>query len=128
MAASDCRYLATHEWARKEDEFYAIGISHVAVRELSDLVFVDLPEVGRSVSKGEAFGEVESVKAVSDLLCPLSGEIVAVNADLPDQLEQLSQDPYGQGWLIKVKTDGDGEFEELLAHAEYTELVAEDEH
>ena len=128
MAASDCRYLETHEWARKEDECYAIGISHVAVRELSDLVFVDLPEVGRTVIKGEAFGEVESVKAVSDLLCPLSGEIVAVNAELPDQLEQLSQDPYGQGWLIKVKTDGDAEFEGLLAVEEYTELVAEDGH
>ena len=103
-------YAKTHEWVHVEQEGDAriatIGLSAFAVELLTDLVFVELPEVGRTVSAGESFAEVESVKAVSDLYSPVGGEVVEVNAPLVDALETLSSDPLGAGWLVKIKISG----------------------
>ena len=118
----DRKYLKSHEWAKVEDGVATIGITDFAVSNLSDLVFLDLPAVGASVSAGEAFGEVESVKAVSDMYSPVSGEVVEVNEDLPDNLDTLNQDAFGAGWMIKVKVTG--ESGDLLDAAGYESVVA----
>lgn len=118
----DRKYLKSHEWAKVEDGVATIGISDFAVSNLSDLVFLDLPAVGASVSAGEAFGEVESVKAVSDMYSPVSGEVVEVNEDLPDNLDTLNQDAFGAGWMIKVKVSS--ESPDLLDAAGYESVVA----
>jgi len=104
MRPKNCQYLKSHEWCRIENGVATIGISDYAVSHLSDLVFLDLPRKGASVTIGESFGEIESVKAVSNLYSPVSGEVVDVNKDLPDNLEWLAQEPFGKAWMIKVKT------------------------
>ena len=103
MLPNDLRYLETHEWARLEGDVVTIGITDFAVKHLTDLVFIDLPEVGDNLSRGERFGEIESVKAVSDLNCPISGEVVEVNTELADALDKIANDPYGEGWMVKIK-------------------------
>ena len=112
----DLQYSRDHEWLRMEDGVAVIGISDFAQSELGDVVFVNLPEVGDEAVAGEAFGDVESVKAVSDLVCPVTGTVCAVNEDLLDSPELLNQDPYGT-WIIKVENVTDTE--ELLTAAEY---------
>lgn len=104
MRPKNCQYLKSHEWCRIENGVATIGISDYAVSHLSDLVFLDLPRKGSSVTVGESFGEIESVKAVSNLYSPVSGEVVDINKDLPDNLEWLAQEPFGKAWMIKVKT------------------------
>jgi len=125
-------YAKTHEWVqvdRKSGEKIAtVGISHFAVEALTDLVYIELPEVGRTLKAGESFGEVESVKAVSDLYSPLSGEIVEVNGDLANHLDQLHDDPYGSGWIMKVKVNDESELSHLLSHAAYEKQCAEEGH
>src|SRR6056300_1654213 len=117
------RYAKSHEWARlEEDGTVTIGISAYAVEALTDLVFMQLPDVGASVTAGESFGEIESVKAVSDLYAPISGEVVAANAELPGQLETLGSDPYGAGWIIRIKPEDPGQLEGLLDQAAYDAL------
>ena len=108
MRPDDRKYLDSHEWAKLEGDLIVVGITDFAVEELSngnegDLVYCDLPEVGREVDQGETFGEIESVKAVSDLNAPVGGEIVEVNADMMEHLETLAEDPWKKGWLIKIK-------------------------
>lgn len=103
MRPKNCKYLKSHEWCRIEGGIATIGISDYAVSHLSDLVFLDLPRKGASVTIGESFGEIESVKAVSSLYSPVSGEVIDVNKDLPDNLEWLAQEPFGKAWMIKVK-------------------------
>lgn len=105
------RYLATHEWGRLEsDGSITIGITDFAIEQLNDLTFVDLPEVGDKVTKGESFGEIESVKAVSDMYAPVSGEVVAVNKDVgKDDFRAMKTDAFGAGWLLKVKPADAGE-------------------
>jgi glycine cleavage system H protein len=128
----DLLYAKTHEWVqldRKSGEKIAtVGISHFAVEALTDLVYIELPEVGRTLKAGESFGEVESVKAVSDLYSPLSGEIVDVNGDLANHLDQLHDDPYGSGWILKIKVNDESELSQLLSHAAYEKQCAEEGH
>jgi glycine cleavage system H protein len=127
--AAPRRYAPSHEWIRLEDDGTAtIGISAYAVEALTDLVFMQLPEVGRHVKAGESFGEIESVKAVSDMYAPVSGDVVAVNTELPQRLETLGQDPYEAGWIVRIKPDTPADVEGLLDQAAYDALVAKQSH
>jgi glycine cleavage system H protein len=103
MRPNDCKFLKSHEWCKIENGVATIGITDYAVSHLSDLVFLDLPKKGASVTVGESFGEIESVKAVSSLYAPVSGEVVDVNTKLTDSLEWLAQEPFGKAWMLKVK-------------------------
>jgi glycine cleavage system H protein len=122
-------YAETHEWVRVTEEdgqqIATIGISAFAVEQLTDLVFMELPAVGTQVEAQSEFGEVESVKAVSPLYSPLAGEVIAVNQKVPDALELLGQDPFGVGWLIKVKISDQAGLDKLLDHAAYEKQCAE---
>ena len=103
MRPNDRSYLKSHEWCKIEQGVATVGISDFAVSHLSDLVFLDLPNKGSSVTAGESFGEIESVKAVSDLYSPVSGEVLEVNKELPDNLEWLTADPFKRAWMMRVK-------------------------
>jgi glycine cleavage system H protein len=111
---SALKFLETHEWAKADGEDIVVGISDFAVKELQDLVFISLPKPGTRVERGKRFGEIESVKAVSDLFSPVTGRVVAANGALEKDLAPLAQDPYGAGWLIRVKPDEES-VEEALA-------------
>jgi glycine cleavage system H protein len=127
--AADLKFAKTHEWVRPESGgVLTVGISSYAVEALTDLVFMQLPSVGRKVKAGESFGEIESVKAVSDLYAPISGEIVEVNAALPGKLETLGKDPYGEGWVVRIKADNPTELDGLLDRAAYESLVGSQPH
>lgn len=121
-------YAATHEWvAVNDDEDTAtVGISAFAVEQLTDLVYIELPEVGKAITAGDSFGEIESVKAVSDLYSPVTGEIIEVNKDLVDSLETFSSDPYGSGWIAKVKISDKSSLLKLMDHAAYQKQCAEE--
>jgi glycine cleavage system H protein len=122
--AADLKFAKTHEWVRPEATGMAtVGISSYAVEALTDLVFMQLPAVGKRVKAGESLGEIESVKAVSDVYSPISGEVVEVNTSLPGKLETLGQDPYGEGWMVRIKPDDPAELERLLDRAAYDQLV-----
>lgn len=122
-------YAQSHEWADVVEEggqkIATVGISGFAIEQLNDLVFMDLPEVGKTVSAGEEFGEVESVKAVSPLYSPVSGEVIEVHAELPDNLDQLNDDPYDFGWIIKVRIDDDASLSSLMDFASYEKQCGE---
>ena len=127
--AAPRRYAPSHEWIRLEDDGTAtVGISAYAVEALTDLVFMQLPEVGRRVKAGESFGEIESVKAVSDMYAPVAGEVVAVNTELPQRLESLGEDPYEAGWIARIKPDDPADIESLLDQAAYDALLAKQSH
>jgi glycine cleavage system H protein len=125
----DLLFAESHEWAHIEEKdggkVATIGISANAVEALTDLVYMDLPAVGTAVTVAGSFGEVESVKATSELYCPVAGEVIEVNTGLPDNLEILNSDPYGEGWIIKVKMSGDDGLDKLLDHAAYTKQCDE---
>ena len=125
-------FATTHEWVHVDsssgDKIATIGISAAAVEALTDLVYIELPEVGASVAAGQAFGEIESVKAVSDLYSPVSGEVVAVNQELAGHLETLNDDPYTAGWMIKVKLSDESALGGLLDFATYQKHAAETGH
>lgn len=116
----DLLYSEEDEWVRVEGDEAALGITDYAQDELSDIVYVELPDEGQTFQAGDAFGVVESVKAASDLYMPISGEVVAVNDALPDAPEILNSDPYGQGWMVRVKIADPGELEGLLDPAAYS--------
>lgn len=122
---TDLRYTKDHEWARLEGDVLVVGITAHAVEQLGDITMVTLPEPGTKVSHGESFGYVDSVKAVSELYAPVDGEIVACNAELEAAPESVNENPYTDGWLIKIKPSNPGAFAELLDAAAYTKLVAE---
>lgn len=122
----DRRYAATHEWAKPEGSVL-VGLTAFAVHELGDLVFVDLPEKGAAVTAGEAFGEIESVKAVSELMAPVSGTIAEVNIDIEDALETLVESPYEDGWLIRIDASDPAELDALLSAEDYEKQLAEHE-
>ncbi len=127
--AAELKFAKTHEWIRPEaDGLATVGISAYAVEALTDLVFMQLPAVGKRVKAGESFGEIESVKAVSDLYAPVSGEIVAVNTALPGQLELLGKDPYGSGWVMKIRPDDPAELTGLLDQTAYDAVVKNTPH
>jgi glycine cleavage system H protein len=123
-------YSETHEWVNMEksgnDKMATIGISAFAVQQLTDLVYMELPEIGRKLDAGDEFGVVESVKAVSPLYSPVAGEVVAVNDSLPDRLETLSSDPYDAGWIIKVRVSDDASLKKLLDYKAYEKQCAEE--
>ncbi len=119
MEAENLRFAKTHEWVFTEGEIATVGISDFAVKELTDLVFVELPTVGETVSAGDAFGVVESVKAAADLYAPVGGEIVEINEALPDHLEFLSDDPFGKGWIAKVRLVDVASVDRLMDYANY---------
>jgi len=119
MDPATLKYTRTHEWVAVDGEIATIGISDFAVKLLSDLVFADLPAVGTKITRGEPFGEVESVKAVSDLYAPVSGEVVSRNETLPDHLDLLTSSPMDAGWMIKVRLSRPAELADLLNQTAY---------
>ena len=121
------RYQETHEWARKEDDEIVIGITDYAQSTLSDIVYVELPEVGDTLSKGDQFGVVESVKAAADVYFPMSGKVVAVNAALEETPELVNQDAFGEGWMLRISPANPGEWDELLDVDAYQKVVEEEE-
>jgi glycine cleavage system H protein len=125
-------FAKTHEWVAVVDEggqkVATVGLTSFAVEALTDLVFMELPKVGRQVQAQESFCEVESVKAVSDVYAPVAGEVIAVNESLPDDLEKLSNDPYGQGWIARIKISDDSGLKNLMDHAAYQKQCAEEAH
>jgi glycine cleavage system H protein len=132
MNPENLLYAKTHEWVSVEsqgnDKIATVGVSAFAVEALTDLVYMELPEVGRHVTAGEPFGEIESVKAVSDLYSPVEGEIVAVNTGLPDKLHLLNDDPYGEAWIVKIKLASEDSLKQLMDYAAYSRQCAEGEH
>ncbi len=132
MEPKDLLYAKTHEWVHVDraggQPLATVGISHFAVEALTDLVYLEMPQPGRQVKAGESFGEIESVKAVSDLYAPVSGEVVEVNGSLPDNLSQLNDDPYGAGWIVKIKLSDEAELKNLLSYPDYEKQCAEEGH
>ena len=117
-------YTKTHEWVRREDDIATVGITDNAQDELGDVVFVELPEEGASFDAGDSFGTIESVKAVSDLYAPVGGEVVEVNQTLNDSPERVNEDPYGGGWMIRLRVSDEGH---LLSAEEYQKILEEEE-
>lgn len=125
---ADLKYTRDHEWAKKEGANIRVGITAFAQEQLGDVVFVELPKVGAKVSQRQAFGVVESVKAVSDLFAPVSGEVIEINGALTTAPETVNQDPYGRGWMIVVKPANASEWDQLLTPAQYEEFIAQGGH
>ncbi len=135
MKPEELLYAQTHEWTSVavgdgEDDSGAkivtVGISAFAVEALTDLVYIQLPEIGQTLKAGESFGEIESVKAVSDLYSPVAGEVVAVNDTLPNNLEVLGEDPFGQGWMLKIKVSDEAGLAKLMDFSAYQKQCAEE--
>ncbi|NHJ47532.1 MAG: glycine cleavage system protein GcvH [Asgard group archaeon] len=126
----NARYSKTHEWARKDGDNYVIGLTDYAQGLLKDIVYVELPSEGQPFQKGDKVADIESVKAVEELKSPISGEIVAINSVLEDEAESINQDPYGEGWFVKLKPTNEAEFDDLLTADDYTKYVEtlDDEH
>ena len=122
MAQENLLYSKEHEWVRREGAAVVVGVTDYAQHELGDVVYVDLPEVGKSFVQGEVFGTIESVKAVSELFCPMAGAVVAVNTDLGQHPEQVNSDPHGS-WMIKLRVSNPAEAATLLDSAQYSDLV-----
>jgi glycine cleavage system H protein len=120
----DLRYTREHEWVRRQDADATIGITSFAADELGDIVYLDLPAVGAKLEQGATFGVVESVKAVSDLYAPVSGEVTEVNEALRESPETVNADAFGAGWIVKVRLDEPSQVDELLDSGQYTELTA----
>lgn len=123
--AKDLLYTKSHEWVRKENGSATIGISHYAQEQLGEVVYVELPEVGSSVDAREELGTLESVKAVAEFLAPLAGEVIETNEKLEDEPNLVNEDPYGNGWLVKLKAT---DFSDLMSPEEYEQLLAEESH
>lgn len=119
LSPSDLKFSSTHEWSRIEANIATVGISNHAQAELGDVAMTLLPEVGRMLQRGEKLGEIESIKAVSDLYAPVSGEVVAVNEALTDAPELVNDDPYGAGWMLKIKMTQPADTQTLLSSIEY---------
>jgi glycine cleavage system H protein len=119
----DLKYLDSHEYARLDGEIATVGITAFAVDQLGDIVFLELPDIGDAVEKGEKFGTIESVKAVEDLNSPVTGTVVEINTPLVDAPEQIGEDPYGEGWFLKVRIDDATDLDDALTADEYREQV-----
>ncbi|PYO03354.1 MAG: glycine cleavage system protein GcvH [Candidatus Rokuibacteriota bacterium] len=125
---ADLKYTKEHEWAKREGDRIRVGITHFAQEQLGDVVFVELPKAGHKVTSHKTFGVVESVKAVSDLYAPISGEVVEVNGALTKTPELVNRDPYGQGWMLIVKPASGGDWDQLLTAQQYEQFLAEGAH
>jgi glycine cleavage system H protein len=123
--AQDLRYTKEHEWVRVEGDLAIVGITDYAARQLGDIVFVELPETGRSLAQSDAVGVIESVKAVSDLFAPISGEVVEANAELTTRPELVNSDPFGKGWMLRIRIADASQLGALLDQAAYEELTRE---
>jgi glycine cleavage system H protein len=119
----DLKYTDTHEYARLDGEIATIGITAFAIDQLGDIVFLELPEDGASVEKGESFGTIESVKAVEDLKSPVTGTVIEVNTAMADAPENLADDPYGEGWLLKIRMDDSAGLDDAMTADEYRDQV-----
>lgn len=126
---TDVRYLKSHEWARMSDGTVTVGISDFAVEALNkEIVFVELPSVGKKLQAGDSFGVIESVKAASDLYAPVAGTVTEVNDAVVDDPNQVSEDPFGSGWMIKITPDNPADLDNLVSPEEYETQVAEESH
>lgn len=121
----DVRYTKEHEWARVEDGVVTVGITSYATDQLGDVVFVELPETGKKLEAGKPFGVVEAVKTVSDLYSPIDGEVVEVNGALSDNPAMVNQEPFGEGWMIRIKAKNPGDVDKLLSPDDYEKLIEE---
>jgi len=124
---SELKFLSTHEWVEVNGDVATVGVSDHAQELLGDLVFVELPEVGSSVSAGDSIAVIESVKAASDTYAPVSGEVIEINDELEDSPERINDDPYGDGWMYRIKMEDPDEVGDLLDPDAYTESIVEDE-
>ncbi len=122
------RYAKTHEWAKLEGDVCTLGITQFAVDQLTDLIYVELPDPGDHTFAGESFGEIESVKAVSDLYAPVNGEVIEINEKLIDDPGRLAKDPYGKGWMIKVRIEPGQNLDHLMTLEQYEKQIASEEH
>jgi len=120
---TDVKFTKDHEWARVTGKQVVVGITDYAQHELGDIVYVELPENGASVQKGEPFGEIEAVKTVASLFSPLSGKVIEVNTALADRADSINSDPYGEGWIIKIEMSDPAEAAALLSPEQYKELI-----
>jgi glycine cleavage system H protein len=123
MYPENYRYTKEHEWVLVEGDTGTIGITDHAQEELGDIVYVDLPKVGAAIEQGKSLGSVESVKAVSDVYCPVSGEVTEVNSTLADKPESLNTDPHGAAWLVKLKLSAPAQVESLMSAADYEAYI-----
>jgi len=122
----ELKYTEEHEWVKVEGDIAIVGITDFAQNELSDIVYVELPEVGKNIKKGDVIATVEAVKTVADVYSPVSGEIIEVNEKLKDEPSIINNDPYGEGWIAKVKMENPEEISALLDHEAYTKLIEEE--
>jgi len=120
---AELKYTKDHEWVSVEGDIATVGVTHFAQSELGDIVYVDVDTVGDVVEKDEVFGSVEAVKTVSDLFMPISGEVSEFNSALEDEPEKVNKDPYGDGWMIKIKISDPSQIEELLSAKDYKEII-----
>jgi glycine cleavage system H protein len=128
MDPKDLRYSATHEWASLEGDTRTLGISKFAVEQLTDVVYIELPDVGDHVFAGDSFGEIESVKAVSDLYSPVDGEVIAINEKLIDDPTIITADPYGKGWMVKIKIEPGSNLDKMMTLPQYEKQIAQQDH
>jgi glycine cleavage system H protein len=126
MKAEELKYTKDHVWVHADGDIATIGISDYAQQELGDIVFVEMPETGKKVAKEDTFGTIESVKSVSDLISPLSGEITETNTVLEDTPETINNDPLGGGWIVRLKMENSGELDSLMDHAAYAKFLDEE--
>jgi len=122
----ELKYTEEHEWVLVEEDVVTVGITDFAQDQLGDVVFVELPEVGDRLETGKPFGVVESVKAVSDVYAPISGEVIEINEDLPDEPELLNTSAYEDGWMVKIRLTDPAELDDLMDSAEYQEFIEQD--
>lgn len=127
MYPEDLHYTKQHEWVRVSEDVGVVGITDYAQKELGDIVYVDLPRVGATLQQGKVMGSVESVKAVSDIYAPVSGEVIEINDVLSTAPEKLNESPHGDGWMIKIRLSVPGEISSLLAAPDYQKYIAEEE-
>ena len=123
MKPQGCKYAETHEWVRVKDKELTLGITDYAVSQLSDLVHVELPKVGDELAQGSPFGEIESVKTVADLVSPVTGKVIAINQELADSPDSITQDPYDAGWIVKISIADMKELDALMSAKEYESFL-----
>jgi glycine cleavage system H protein len=123
MNPTNLKYTKDHEWVNLQGDIATVGITHFAQNELGDIVFVEIETVGETIDQDEVFGTVEAVKTVSDLFLPMSGEIIELNSDLESNPELVNEDPYGKGWMIKVKVNNPAQWDNLLSAEAYEKLI-----
>ncbi len=128
MDPQKLRYAKTHEWASLDGDVCTVGLTKFAVEQLTDVIYIELPDVGEPTTVGDGFGEIESVKSVNDLYAPVDGEVTAVNARLEADPSLVSKDPYGEGWLVKIKLDAGATLDHLMTAEQYQKQIAAEGH